>query len=108
MARHSNAAIASLVIAGMSLGACSFAPRHERPDLPTPGRYADSYVDDPASGTQAIALGWRDFFADPRLEALIATALKNNRDLVIAVAQIEEARGLYRIQRSELLPTIAV
>ncbi len=78
------------------------------PTLPTAERYADSYVDDPAAGTRAIAFGWRDFFADPRLEVLIATALKNNRDLTIAVAQIEEARGLYRIQRSELLPTIAV
>ncbi|GFE85649.1 efflux transporter outer membrane subunit [Steroidobacter agaridevorans] len=108
MARLSNTAPASLVIAGMFLGACSLAPRHVRPELPTPERYADSYVDDPAAGTRAIALGWRDFFADPRLEALIATALKNNRDLTIAVAQIEEARGAYRIQRSELLPTIAV
>jgi multidrug efflux system outer membrane protein len=39
---------------------------------------------------------------------LIETALKNNRNLVIAVAQIEEARGQYRIQRAERLPTIAV
>jgi multidrug efflux system outer membrane protein len=92
----------------MLLGACSLAPPHVRPELPTAERYADSYVDGPAAGTQAIAFGWRDFFADPRLEVLIATALKNNRDLTIAVAQIEEARGLYRIQRSELLPTIAV
>jgi outer membrane protein, multidrug efflux system len=108
MARTSNTAIASLVIVGMSLNACSLAPRDMRPELPTAERYADSYVDDAAAGTRAIAFGWRDFFADPRLEVLIATALKNNRDLTIAVAQIEEARGLYRIQRSELLPTIAV
>jgi len=108
MARLSNAAVASLAITGMFLNACSLAPRHVRPDLPAPERYADSYVDDPAAGARAIELGWRDFFADPRLEALIATALQSNRDLVIAVAQIEEARGLYRIQRSDLLPTIAV
>ena len=108
MARISNAALASLAISAMFLDACSLAPRHVRPELPTPARYADSYVDDVAAGTQAPTFGWRDFFADPRLEALIATALKNNRDLVIAVAQIEEARGLYRVQRSELLPTLAV
>lgn len=108
MARISNAAIASLAIAGLLLNACSLAPRDVRPELPTPHRYADSYVDDPTAGTQATIFGWRDFFADPRLDALITTALKNNRDLVIAVAQIEEARGQYRIQRSALLPTIAI
>jgi len=108
MARLSNFTVASLAIAAMFLNACSLAPRHVRPELPAPERYADSYVDDPATGARALELGWRDFFADPRLDALIATALQNNRDLAIAVAQIEEARGLYRIQRSELLPTLAI
>lgn len=108
MARISNAAIAFLLSTGVLLNACSLAPRDVRPELPTPHRYADSYVDDPAAGTQATTFGWRDFFADPRLDALITTALKNNRNLVIAVAQIEEARGQYRIQRSALLPTIAI
>ncbi|MFC4313448.1 efflux transporter outer membrane subunit [Steroidobacter flavus] len=102
----SNALLAASL--GMFLSACSFAPRDERPPLPTAERYEEGYVDDPAAGTRAIEFGWRDFFADPRLEVLIATALKNNRDLTIAVAQIEEARGLYRVQRSELLPAIAV
>ncbi len=29
-------------------------------------------------------VGWRDFFADPELDALIARALQNNRDLRVA------------------------
>lgn len=98
----------AVAIALVACGACSLAPRDERPDLPTPNQYAEGYVADPAAGTAAHSLGWRDFFVDPRLEALIATALTNNRDLRIAVAQIEEARGLYRIQRSERLPNVVV
>ncbi len=89
----------------VQLSGC-LAPRHVRPDLPTPDEYAQSRIEDPGAGTQASTLGWRDFFVDPRLETLISTALANNRNLVIAVAQIEEARGLYRIQRSDLLPTV--
>ena len=57
-------------------------------------------------GTCAPTLGWHEFFADTRLETLIETALERNRDLRVAVAQIEEARGLYRIQRSERFPSI--
>lgn len=107
MAKVCIAAAAVAVVAGVQLGACSLAPRHVRPDLPTPGEYSEGYGDT-AAGVQAHTLGWRDFFVDPRLETLIATALANNRDLTIAVAQIEETRGLYRIQRSERLPTVVV
>ncbi|HEY0685414.1 MAG TPA: efflux transporter outer membrane subunit [Steroidobacter sp.] len=105
MGRVSTAFV--VVAMSLQLGAC-LAPRHVRPELPTPDRYSEGYVEDSAAGVQPTTLGWRDFFVDPRLEALISTALANNRDLVIAVAQIEEARGLYRIQRSERLPTIVV
>lgn len=98
----------ALLLALALTGACSFAPRHVRPDLPTSDAYPVTYSGDPSVGVRASTLGWRDFFADPRLEALIETALEHNRDLVVAVAQIEEARGLYRIQRSERLPTFAV
>ena len=107
MARMVSAA-APIVVVGALLNACSLAPRHVRPELPTPARYPESYVDDPTAGARATELGWRDFFTDPRLEALIATALKHNRNLVIAVAQIEEARGQYRIQRSQRLPTLTL
>jgi outer membrane protein, multidrug efflux system len=54
----------------------------------------------------AADLQWRQFFADERLQAIIATALKNNRDLRVATLNVERARALYRIQRAELLPTV--
>lgn len=102
--RMSMVVIAAAIIAS----GCSLAPRHTRPDLPAPDQYDQDYLGDPAAGVSAARLGWRDFFVDPRLETLIATALSNNRDLMIAVAQIEETRGLYRVQRSQRLPTVVV
>ena len=48
---------------------------------------------------------WREFFTDERLQEIIETALKNNRDLRVAALNVERARALYRIQRAELLPT---
>src|SRR5688500_12183507 len=88
------------------LGACSLAPRYERPPLPTAPEYPGDYSGDVAAGSRAMELGWRDFFADPRLEALIAASLERNRDLAVAITQIEETRGLYRIQRADRLPTL--
>jgi multidrug efflux system outer membrane protein len=51
-------------------------------------------------------IGWRDFFVDPRLQSLIGAALANNRDLRVAVLNIDKARAQYRIQRSALFPSI--
>lgn len=51
-------------------------------------------------------IGWREFFADPELEQLIDFALENNRDLRVAVLNVERARALYRIQRADRLPSL--
>ena len=57
-----------------------------------------------ASATATADIGWRDFFTDPRLEAVIERALANNRDLRVAVLNIERARAQYGIQRADRLP----
>ncbi len=58
--------------------------------------------------TDVAALGWRDFFTDPRLQQVIDQALENNRDLRVAVLNVERARGQYRIQRADRVPALAV
>ncbi len=86
---------------------CSLAPAHVRPEPPIAASYPQDALGRSSEGAPAHTLGWRDFFADQRLEALIAAALNNNRNLSVAVAQIEEARGAFRIQRAERLPAIS-
>lgn len=98
----------ALLLATALLAGCQLAPAYQRPDLPVAGRYPEA--SGPATrmaGTiPAADLGWRDLFADARLRAHIAAALEGNRDLAIAVARIEEARGLYRIESAARLPTL--
>jgi outer membrane protein, multidrug efflux system len=108
------------------LSACTMEPRYRAPPLPvaeqwplpatTPGA-ADAtpmpteaaQSPDEASTAASVAawdIGWRDFFADPRLQQLIGQALANNRDLRVAVLNIQLARAQYRVQRSNLLPAV--
>jgi multidrug efflux system outer membrane protein len=94
-----------MLVSALLVSACQMAPKHERPVLPTAPAYPLS--PGPADGTRAETIGWRDFFADPALRTLIGTALERNRDLAVSIARIEEARGLYRIQRAARLPTLA-
>ncbi len=91
--------------ASLALAACvNFAPDHARPTLSTEAGYDPAYR--PDGGVVASQLAWQDYFADPRLEALIGQALTNNRDLLAATARIEQAQAQYRIQNAQRLPTV--
>lgn len=95
----------------LALAGCSLAPRYERPAAPVPAQYPDLPSQDAAkaaSGVAAADLGWREFFRDPRLLALIELSLKNNRDMRIAVERVQEARAQFGIQQSDRLPTIGL
>ena len=87
------------------LASCNLAPKHITPELSTPLTYPPE-VSPEGTRTDAVAIDWQTFFHDERLRALIGMALENNRDLRIAVARIEEARGLYRVTRSDQLPRL--
>jgi multidrug efflux system outer membrane protein len=87
------------------LAGCFRTTPHVRPELPTPPVYVAPSDSAATAGVRATDIAWREFFRDPRLGTLIATALTNNRDLRVSVAQIEVARGLYRIQSADRLPT---
>jgi multidrug efflux system outer membrane protein len=100
------ATLASGVLAGSILAGCTLAPVYHRPDLPVPTTYPTAAADSSQSALPAADIGWREFFGDERLQGLISMALANNRDLRVALLNVENARAQYRIQRSELLPTI--
>ncbi len=101
--RRLSARVLAVSTLGLALGACSLAPTYHRPDAPVPDRFPVTAAD---AGQAAALPAWRDFFQDPRLQALIELALKNNRDLRIAVDRVEEARAQFGIAQSDRLPTI--
>ncbi|HZZ92390.1 MAG TPA: efflux transporter outer membrane subunit [Usitatibacter sp.] len=92
----------------MLLGACSLEPRYDRPALPVAGAYPGgaAYGHGAESATPAADLGWKDFLEDPRLQRLVEIALANNRDLRVAVLNVEQARAQYRIQHAQVLPQV--
>ncbi|PTT36989.1 transporter, partial [Stenotrophomonas sp. HMWF022] len=91
----------------LALSACgTLAPKNTAvaPAIPSqwPAEAAQGEVAD------AAAVGWRDFFTDERLQQVIGQALDNNRDLRVAVLNVEKARGQYRVQRADRVPGVAV
>jgi multidrug efflux system outer membrane protein len=94
----------ALLAAGV-LSACSMTPQYVRPDAPVAAAYPGQ-PDTQTTGQQAADIGWRTFFQDQQLQALIAAALDHNRDLRSAALRIEEARAQYNIQSADRLPTL--
>ena len=92
-----------LAIALLVAGCASMAPPYAVPALPVAAAYAG---DATQKGASAASVGWRDYFTEPQLQALIERALEHNRDLRSAVLRVEEARASYGIQRSERFPAI--
>ena len=90
------------------LGACNLAPNYVRPKSPVAPALPQgaAYPVLPAGDSTADTLGWRAFFTDPRLQQVIARALTENRDLRVALANVERARALYRVDRAALFPVI--
>ncbi len=88
-------------------------PKYERPvapvsqTWPSGAAYASSEQLGGFMTNAAADIGWREFFRDARLQKLIDLALTNNRDLRVAVLNVEQSRAQYRIQRADLLPTIS-
>jgi multidrug efflux system outer membrane protein len=96
------AALVSTALAG-----CNLAPKYQRPEGAAPAALPEGgvYPVAPTDAPDVTRIGWRDFFTDPRLQAVIGTALANNRDLRIAAGNVLQARAQYRVQRSDLVPT---
>jgi len=85
-----------------ALAGCSLIPSYQRPVLPTAALYPGADTTVTQTSLDIEKLGWREFFTDARLQELIIQALENNRDLRIAIRRVEEARGLYGIQRADI------
>ena len=97
--------------AAVLLVGCAVGPDYHRPALDVPPQYRD--VAPAATGAAGDAAsigdsGWWEVYPDTDLQALLATALKNNYDVKIAVARIDEARAQLGSTRLNYLPQVSV
>ena len=123
-------AICLILAMALFLTGCTMAPKYTRPGLPVPGNWPENPVTAPAASAGAAVLSspatgampaspsaeetpwreyfWREHFTDPQLKSIIELALSNNRDLRVAILTVEKAQALYRIQRSDLYPSVGI
>lgn len=84
------------------LSSCSLGPLYQRPATVMSETYRGQV--DASEALSFADLPWWEIFQDDALRGLIEEAVKNNYDLRVAAARVEEARAFVGVARSELLP----
>ena len=82
------------------LSGCMVGPDYRRPAVETPASWRFEEKEAREIGNAA----WWEQFNDPVLNGLIQTALKENKDVMIATARVEQYVGLYGVTRAALFP----
>ncbi len=90
--------------AAATLAGCSLLPVYKRPAAPIATDWPGVTTGGASASTAEVA--WQDFFADAALKQLIDIALLNNRDLRVAVLNIEQARAQLGIKRADQFPSL--
>ncbi|MCZ8338438.1 MAG: efflux transporter outer membrane subunit [Burkholderiaceae bacterium] len=92
--------IATLLAVG--LAGCTVGPNAVRPTVDTPPAWRIDYP----KAADVANLKWWEQFGDPVLDELVETALRDNRDLRVAAARVDQFIGALQSTGSQLYPQI--
>jgi multidrug efflux system outer membrane protein len=86
-------------------GCTTLAPDYSRPALPVSSNLP-RFAEQQSSTKSVIGVPWQTFIVHPQLKAVLQLALDNNRDMRVAMLNIQRARALYRVEKSVRFPTV--
>ena len=95
-----------LLCLSLLAGCANLAPDYARPELPVPASVNGQTVSALATTTATTPLDWQHVITNERLKQTIELALANNRNLRIAVLNIEKARAQDQIEDAARYPAI--
>ena len=90
------------VLIAAVLGACTVGPDYVRPVVETPVAWRIDYP----KAAEVANTKWWEQFGDPVLNNLIETALRENRDVRIAAARVDQFLGALQSTQSQALPQV--
>jgi multidrug efflux system outer membrane protein len=92
---------------GLLLAGCAVGPNNKRPEtVPVPQSWRDT--SQALKDSSFANVPWWTVLGDTTLQGLVRIALRENRDLHIALGRVNEARALLGIQRFEMYPQINI
>lgn len=103
MIRRLTMTLTPLVLSLGLAGCLNLAPDYQRPALPVPATLPAA-----TSAAPAALPGWRELVRDERLRQVVNRALTQNRDLRVAVLNVERSRAQLRITDADRWPSLSV
>ena len=99
--------VVAAALAAVALSACNLAPKFVQPALSVPDAVSAQAGTPAVANAPALSYAQAQaWIQSSQLREVVALALTHNRDLRIAVENIEKARAQYGITRADLLPSI--
>jgi outer membrane protein, multidrug efflux system len=95
----------TLALALLASG-CMMGPDYQRPEVPLAEEWHTDLKYQTIAEPSLAEQDWVDIFQDEQLRSMLQQALAHNKNLLIAIERIEEARALYRIDRAPLYPQL--
>lgn len=100
--------IAFLVIIVAGFSSCrTYKNLVDAPAVDTQGIIRDILVDKTDTATIAD-IPWKEYFTDPKLQALIGEGLEKNVDLQVALSRIKQTEAALSIARGAFLPSVSL
>ncbi len=99
--------VVAAAMAAVAMSACNLAPKFVQPALSVPDAVSAQAGTPAVANAPALSYAQAQaWIQSSQLREVVALALTHNRDLRIAVENIEKARAQYGITRADLLPSI--
>jgi multidrug efflux system outer membrane protein len=89
-------------VIALAVAGCAVGPNYTRPAVDTPPSWRVTEI----QADNVADTAWWEQFDDPVLDNLIRVALRENLDLQIAAARIDEFAGRYGFVRADLFPQV--
>lgn len=112
----------ALALAATLLAACAVGPDYRRPESALPDKFragsqagsqadaqTDSQTDSQTAGASSsdIQGNWWTLYRDPLLDQLVERALRENANLKVTLARVEQAQAVLRVTNAAFFPEIA-
>lgn len=88
--------------AGLYLSSCAVGKKYSRPELEVPEQYRQRIN---VTG-DTVLLPWKTFFQDPKLVQLIDQAMQKNKDVAVAVLNLDQVELSYKQAKLGLIPSL--
>ena len=99
------------LVVALGLSACSMTPTYQRPTGAVPGQFneasgAAAAAPAASAATAAAPAPWASYFPDERLKKLIQLSLDSNRDLRVAIKNVDQLRATYQVTDADRFPSL--